>query len=46
MKKIALVLLLSICLVCVFALTAFAAETVDSGPCGDGLTWTLDDEGR
>ncbi len=23
----------------------FAAETVDSGTCGDNITWTLDDEG-
>lgn len=25
--------------------SAFAAEVVQTGQCGDSLTWTLDDEG-
>ncbi len=46
MKKRILGLLLT--LVMVLSLVpsvAFAAEIVDSGTCGDNLTWTLDDEG-
>ncbi len=33
-----------LCLCVIFAISAYA-EVVDSGKCGDNLTWTLDDEG-
>jgi len=43
-KKLWLALLCAILLLGVFSATALA-ETVDSGTCGENLTWTLDDQG-
>ena len=38
--------LLGLCLfVCLLAGTAAAAETVDSGTCGDNAVWVLTDDG-
>ena len=46
MKKQALSLLLALCLLLALVpVSASAAETVDSGTCGDNLTWTLDSDG-
>lgn len=46
MKKRVISLLLALCMVlAMFPVTAFAAEIVNSGTCGDNLTWTRDDEG-
>ncbi len=45
MKKLIGLFVLMITLVCVLALSASAA-TVDSGTCGDDLTWTLNNYGR
>ena len=49
MKKklfsIALVLTLLVALFAALTLTASAADVVDSGTCGDDLTWTLDSDG-
>ena len=41
------VVTLAVLLVALLCLTATvsAAEIVESGECGDNLTWTLDDEG-
>lgn len=47
MKKKILIALIAVCTV-LFAfgmVNASAAEIVDSGTCGDNLTWTLDDSG-
>lgn len=44
MKRITCIVLSFLFLIGVFSLTS-SAETVDSGTCGDGLTWTLDDTG-
>ena len=45
LRKFAVALaVLLVALLCVTA-TVSAAEIVDSGECGDNLTWTLDDEG-
>ena len=44
MKRI-LSMLLVLSMVLGMALPVCAAETVDSGTCGENLTWTLDDEG-
>jgi len=43
-KKLWLALLCAILLLGMFSATALA-ETVDSGTCGENLTWTLDDQG-
>ena len=46
MKKRMLAMLLTLCMVITLApVTASAAEIVESGACGDNLTWTLDDNG-
>lgn len=45
MKKL-IPMLLSIALICTFLPnTAFAANAVDSGMCGDNITWSLDSDG-
>jgi|GEM_PF-4794482 len=46
MKRLWLILCAAACLTAVLTGTALAAETVDSGTCGEGLTWTLYDDGR
>ena len=38
-------LCVALCALCVLRLTAGAADIVDSGTCGDNLTWTLDSDG-
>ncbi|MCQ2563958.1 MAG: hypothetical protein MJ128_05680, partial [Mogibacterium sp.] len=46
MKKQILGVLLCLALVLSFApQTAFAADEIARGTCGDNITWTLDDEG-
>ena len=46
MKKRIIVLLLTLTvLLAAFTLTASAAEIIDSGTCGENLTWVLDNEG-
>ena len=45
MKKVlSLFLALALCLSC-FSITAFAADVIDSGTCGEELTWELTDDG-
>jgi hypothetical protein len=43
--KRALAVLLAVALLCIGVPLAAAADVVDSGTCGDNLTWTLDSEG-
>ena len=45
MKKLLSVITMMILLVVVLATTVNAAEIVDSGTCGENLTWTLDSAG-
>ena len=46
MKKRVLSFILVLCMVCtLLPVGVFAANIVDSGMCGDNLTWTLDSEG-
>ena len=45
MKKKLLALLFAVALVILAVPTAFAAEVVDSGTCGDNVTWVLTDDG-
>ncbi|MDE7218372.1 MAG: leucine-rich repeat protein [Oscillospiraceae bacterium] len=45
MKKRILSLALALVMCLGLAIPALAAEIVDSGKCGDNLTWTLDSEG-
>ena len=45
MKKVfSLFLAMALCLSC-FSITAFAADVIDSGTCGEELTWELTDDG-
>ena len=44
-KKFLFILLAALCCVSLLTVSAFAAEEVASGTCGDNLTWVLDDEG-
>ena len=47
MKKRILSIVLTLCMaLTLLPATAFAAEIVDSGTCGDNVTWTLDDAGN
>ena len=43
-KLLSLFLALALCLSC-FSITAFAADVIDSGTCGEELTWELTDDG-
>ena len=43
-KKLGILLLLALCLSVLF-LSTVLADTVDSGSCGNNVTWTLDDSG-
>ena len=46
MKKKLLITLIAVCtMMLAFCMVNASAETVDSGTCGNNLTWTLDDEG-
>ena len=45
MKKRFLSLAVALVMCLSFAVPALAAEIIDSGTCGDNLTWTLDSEG-
>ena len=44
-RRLVTVLLTVVLSVILLAVGASAAEIVDSGNCGDNLTWTLDSEG-
>ena len=46
MKKRVISILLALIMICtLLPMSAFAATVIDSGACGDNLTWTLDSEG-
>ena len=45
LRRMMMVMVLLGALVGLLSTGAFAAETVDSGTCGDNLTWTLDSDG-
>ena len=44
-KKILLVLITTLIMLTVGIMSASATTIVDSGTCGDAITWSLDDEG-
>ncbi len=46
MRKFWLTLAMAVLLTCLFAVSVSAANVVDSGKCGDNVTWTLYDDGE
>ena len=45
MRKVLSIIVAAVLLLGVMPVVSFATEIVDSGTCGENLTWTLDDEG-
>ena len=45
MKRVLAIILTAVLLLGVMPVVSFATNIVESGTCGENLTWTLDDEG-
>ena len=45
-KRIVFTLLVAIVMACLLSIGVYGADIIDSGKCGDNLTWTLHDDGE